>query len=209
MTSFFRDPESWSALQSEVIGPLLEHADPDDQIRVWVPGCASGEEAYTVAMLFQEEAERHKSAIGHLVVFATDVDEKALAVAREGLYAQSITADVSETRLERFFRREDEHFRVASDIRDRIVFATHDLLRDPPFSRLHLICCRNLLIYLDREPQQQLMGVFRYALRDAGHLFVGVSETVDEDLFQALDTRHRIFLAHSRADVRAVLPELL
>lgn len=209
VTSFFRDPESWSALQSEVIGPLLEHTDPDDQIRVWVPGCASGEEAYTVAMLFQEEAERRKSAINHLLVFATDVDEKALAVAREGLYPQSITADVSEARLERFFRREDEHFRVASDVRDRIVFAAHDLLRDPPFSRLHLICCRNLLIYLDRELQQQVMGVFHYALRDEGHLLIGASETADEDLFQALDPHHRIFLARSRAGVRAVLPELL
>ncbi len=209
VTSFFRDPESWAALKEQVIGPLIGRTDPDEQIRVWVAGCASGEEAYTVAMLFQEETERHKSAASQLLVFATDVDEKALAVAREGIYPQSITADVSEARLERFFRREDEHHRVVSDIRDRIVFAAHDLLRDPPFSRLHLICCRNLLIYLDHDLQQQVMGVFRYALREEGHLFIGASETADEDLFQPVDGRHRIFLARSRAGARVVLPELL
>ena len=209
VTSFFRDPESWVALKEQVIGPLIERNEPDEQIRVWVAGCASGEEAYTMAMLFQEESERRRSAVNQLLVFATDVDEKALAVAREGLYPQSITADLSEARLERFFRREDEHFRVVNDIRDRIVFAAHDLLRDPPFSRLHLICCRNLLIYLDRDLQQQVMGVFRYALREEGHLFIGASETADEDLFQPVDSRHRIFLARSRAGARVVLPELL
>ncbi|HVW69102.1 MAG TPA: CheR family methyltransferase, partial [Steroidobacteraceae bacterium] len=209
VTSFFRDAESWAALQTQIVGPLLEQMEPDDQIRIWVPGCSSGEEAYTVAMVFQEEAERRKIAINQLLIFATDVDEKALATAREGLFPQSITADLSEARLERFFRREDEHFRVVNEVRDRIVFAAHDLLRDPPFSRLHLISCRNLLIYLDRELQDQVMGIFRYALREQGYLFLGASETADDDLFQVIDTRHRIFLARSRAGARVQLPELL
>jgi two-component system, chemotaxis family, CheB/CheR fusion protein len=209
VTSFFRDPESWAALQAQAIGPLLEQIEPDEQLRVWVPGCSSGEEAYTVAMLFQEEAHRRNIPINHLLVFATDVDERTLATAREGLFPQSITADLSQTRLERFFRRENEHYRVVNEVRDRIVFAAHDLLRDPPFSRLHLITCRNLLIYLDRELQDQVMGTFRYALREHGYLLLGASEVVDEDLFEPLDARHRIFLARSRAGARVQLPELL
>lgn len=209
VTSFFRDPDSWAALQTQVIQPLIDRVQTDHQVRVWVPGCSSGEEAYTVAMLFLETAEHLRIPINHLLVFATDVDEKALATAREGLFPQSITADLSEERLERFFRPEDDHFRVASEVRDRIVFAVHDLLRDPPFSRLHLISCRNLLIYLDRELQDQVMGIFRYALCEQGCLFLGASETVDEDLFQPLDARHRIFLARSRAGARVPLPELL
>jgi two-component system CheB/CheR fusion protein len=208
VTSFFRDPESWAALQAQVIGPILEQIGSDEQVRVWVPGCASGEEAYTVAMLFQEEAERRRLALDHLLVFATDVDEKALATARDGLFSQSITEDLSEARLERFFRREDEHFRVVSEVRDCVVFAAHDLLRDPPFSRLNLISCRNLLIYLDRELQERVMSIFRYALREHAYLFLGASESVDEDLFQPLDARHRIFLARSRAGARVPLPEL-
>lgn len=209
VTSFFRDPESWSALQTQVVGPLIEQTDPSEQIRVWIPGCASGEEAYTLAMLFVEEAERRKTALSHLLIFAIDIDERALGIAREGLYPQSIGADVSEARLERFFQREDEHFRAISEIRDRIVFASHDLLRDPPFSRLDLISCRNLLIYLDRDLQQQVMSVLRYALKDQGHLFLGASETVDEELFQTVDSHHRIFATTPRSSLRVVLPELL
>jgi two-component system CheB/CheR fusion protein len=209
VTSFFRDPDSWAALQTQVIQPLLRHVETDEQIRVWVPGCSSGEEAYTVAMLFLEAAGHLVMPINHLLIFATDIDEKALATAREGLFPQSITTDLSEERIERFFRKEDEHFRVANEVRDRIVFAAHDLLRDPPFSRLHLISCRNLLIYLERELQDQVMGIFRYALCEQGYLFIGASETVDEDLFQPVDGRHRIFLARSRAAARVPLPELV
>lgn len=209
VTSFFRESDAWAALATEVIGPLLERINPDEQIRIWVPGCSTGEEAYTVAILFHEEAGRRRLSINHLLIFATDIDEKALSTAREGLFPQAIAADLSQTRLERFFRREDEHFRVVSEIRDRIVFAAHDLLRDPPFSKLSLISCRNLLIYLDRDLQDQVMGIFRYALRDQGYLFLGASEAADDELFQALDTRHRIFVARSTAGVRIPLPELL
>ena len=165
VTTFFRDPEAWRALQAKVISRLVE--EEHEQIRVWVPGCATGEEAYSLAMLFHEEFDRHNLR-RNLLVFASDVDEAAIAVAREGIYPRAISADVSEERLERFFRAEEDHYRVQSEIRDHLVFAVHSLLRDPPFSRLHLISCRNLLIYLDRDLQEHVIAIFRYACRDDG-----------------------------------------
>src|SRR5262249_23934848 len=129
VTSFFRDAESWLALQSVVIRSLVEHTDPGEQIRAWVPGCSTGEEAYSLANLFYEEFER-RSVQQDLIIFASDVDESALAVAREGRYPNTISADVSELRLERYFRSDGEHYRVGNAIRDRIVFANHNLLRD-------------------------------------------------------------------------------
>jgi two-component system, chemotaxis family, CheB/CheR fusion protein len=210
VTSFFRDPEAWEALRQEAIGPLIEQVSADEQIRVWVPGCATGEEAYTMAMLLYDEMRaRH---IQHdFIIFGSDVDETALARAREGRYPAAIAADVSEERLERYFRREDEeHFRVTGLLRDCVVFATHNVLRDPPFSRLHLLACRNLLIYLDRELQEQLMGVFRYACRNEAYIFLGVSESVDEELFRAVNKHYRIYQARPRRErSRRELPELM
>jgi two-component system, chemotaxis family, CheB/CheR fusion protein len=210
VTSFFRDPEAWEALRQEAIGPLIEKAPPDEQIRVWVPGCATGEEAYSFAMLLYDEM-RARHIQRDFIIFGSDVDETSLARAREGRYPAAIAADVSEERLERYFRREDEeHFRVTGLLRDRVVFATHNVLRDPPFSRLHLLACRNLLIYLDRELQEQLMGVFRYACRNEAYLFLGVSESVDEELFRAVDKRYRIYQARPRPErARRELPELM
>ena len=198
VTNFFRDPASWEALRTQVVVPLVERARGDESIRVWVPGCATGEEAYTLAILFREEISRRDFAC-ELVIFGSDVDQGSLATAREGVYPGAIAADVSETRLARYFRAEGDHYRVTNEIRDSVVFAVHSVLRDPPFSKLHLISCRNLLIYLDRELQQQLQNVFRYGLRDDGYLFIGVSETADPDLFEPLDKQNRIFRARSRA----------
>jgi two-component system, chemotaxis family, CheB/CheR fusion protein len=209
VTSFFRDEESWESLRQEVIGPLLEQVPPDQQIRVWVAGCATGEEAYTVGILFQEEIQKRR-ILHDYIIFASDVDEAALAVAREGRYPAAIAADLTDARLERFFRQEDDHFRVAGELRDRVVFTTHNVLRDPPFSRLHLAVCRNLLIYLDRELQQHLMGVFHYACSNNGFLFLGLAETADEELFHPLDKSHRLYRA--RRDTRVPwreLPELM
>jgi two-component system CheB/CheR fusion protein len=209
VTSFFRDPESWDALQSLVIRPLVEHTDPDEQIRAWVPGCSTGEEAYSLAILFHEEFER-SGVQRDLIIFASDVDESALAVAREGRYPNTISADVYELRLERYFRTEGDHYRMVSAIRDRVVFATHSLLRDPPFLHQHLITCRNLLIYLDRELQEQAMTVFRYACRDQAYLFLGASEVADEGLFRAIDKKHRIFATRERDEgLRPQIPEVL
>src|SRR4030095_11444143 len=142
----FRDPESWVALQRSVIGPLVEATKADEQIRVWVPGCATGEEAYSIAILFHEEHERRQIQ-RNLIIFASDVDENALAVAREGVYPTPITSPVNDLRLNRYFRQEEDLYRVIPEIRDHLVFAAHNILRDPPFSRMHLISCRNLFIY--------------------------------------------------------------
>jgi two-component system, chemotaxis family, CheB/CheR fusion protein len=209
VTSFFRDPESWEALQSLVVHPLVEHTDPDEQIRAWVPGCSTGEEAYSLAILFHEEFER-RGIQRDLIIFASDVDESALAVAREGRYPNTISADVSELQLERYFHPEGDHYRIVSAVRDRVVFAAHSLLRDPPFSHQHLISCRNLLIYLDRELQEQTITVFRYACRDRAYLFLGSSEVADEGLFRAIDKKHRIFATREPGEgLRPPLPELL
>jgi two-component system, chemotaxis family, CheB/CheR fusion protein len=208
VTSFFRDPAAWEALRALVIAPLVEHAQPNQAIRAWVPGCATGEEAYTLAILFREEMSRRDLPC-ELVIFGSDVDQGALAAAREGLYPAAIVTDVSEARLARYFRPEGEHYRISSEIRDSVVFAAHSVLRDPPFSKLHLISCRNLLIYLDKELQQQLQNVFRYGLRDDGYLFIGVAETADAELFEPINKQHRLFRARPRGTGPAVwLPQL-
>jgi two-component system, chemotaxis family, CheB/CheR fusion protein len=194
VTMFFRDPRAWEELRQRVVAPLVRDARPDEMIRCWVPGCATGEEAYSLAILFGEEMERQHAQI-NLMVFASDVDERALARAREGVYPSSIAADLSEQRLARWFQPRDDHYRVNAELRDRVVFATHSLQRDPPFSRLNLISCRNLLIYLDRTLQDQVMEIFRYACRDDGYLFLGSSETAREDLFSPLSKQYRIYQA--------------
>jgi len=208
VTTFFRDPASWEALRIQAIIPILERNTENETIRIWVPGCATGEEAYTLAILFREEISRRDQHCD-LVIFGSDVDQGALATAREGIYPAAITADVSDARLTRYFRAEGDHYRIASEIRDNVVFAAHSVLRDPPFSKLHLISCRNLLIYLDRDLQQQLQGVFRYGLRDDGYLFLGVSETADAEMFEPIDKQHRIFRARTRATGTPIrLPQL-
>lgn len=208
VTTFFRDPAAWEALRVHVIAPLVEHVEAGQPIRVWVPGCATGEEAYTLAILFREEISR-RELHRELVIFGSDVDQGALTTAREGVYPTAIAADVSENRLARYFRAEGEVYRVSSEIRDCVVFAAHSVLRDPPFSKLHLISCRNLLIYLDRDLQYQLHNVFRYGLREDGYLLIGVSETADPELFEPLDKQHRIFRARSRPSAMPVrLPQL-
>src|SRR5581483_3654712 len=208
VTTFFRDPAAWDALRTQVVIPVIEHCEANQPVRIWVPGCATGEEAYTLAILFREEINRRDMHCD-LIIFGSDVDQGALTTAREGIYPASITADVSEARLTRYFRAEGEHYRVSAEIRDSVVFALHSVLRDPPFSKLHLISCRNLLIYLNRELQQQLQNVFRYGLRDDGYLFLGVSESADVDLFEPVDKQYRIFRAHVRAAGPPVrLPQL-
>jgi two-component system, chemotaxis family, CheB/CheR fusion protein len=198
VTTFFRDPAVWDALRAHVVVPLIDATNSDEPIRIWAPGCATGEEAYSLTMLFREELTR-RDAANELVVFASDVDQSSLAIAREGVYPLAIAADVSDARLARFFRSEGDHYRVTNEVRDCVVFAVHSVLRDPPFSKLHLLSCRNLLIYLDRELQQQLQNVFRYGLRDDGYLLIGISETADPDLFEPVDKQHRLFRARSRA----------
>jgi two-component system CheB/CheR fusion protein len=205
VTQFFRDPESFAVLSKDVIGKIFENKTMDDEIRVWVPGCATGEEAYTLAILFQEAREKVESP-PEVKIFGSDIDESALHFARVGRYPHSIAADVSSRRLEQFFDGEDGSFIVRPQLREMCLFAQHNLLRDPPFSRIDLISCRNVLIYMNADLQKRLMPVFHYALRPGGHLFLGPAENVGstEKLFAETDRKHRIF---RRIGDTARLPE--
>jgi two-component system CheB/CheR fusion protein len=208
VTTFFRDPLVWESLRTHVVAPLVDATTGEEPIRIWVPGCATGEEVYSLAIVFREELSR-RGASNELVIFGSDVDQASLATAREGVYPAAIAADVSEARLARYFRSEGDHYRVTNEVRDSVVFAVHSVLRDPPFSKLHLLSCRNLLIYLDRELQQQLQGVFRYGLRDDGYLMIGISEAADPELFEPIDKQNRLFRARSRSMGRPMrLPHL-
>jgi two-component system CheB/CheR fusion protein len=196
VTTFFRDSEAFEALKIQVLPQLFQHVPQDQTIRAWVAGCATGEEAYSIAMLLSEEASRHEWR--HSVqIFASDLDLRALAIAREGRFPAAIEADVSGKRLRRYFVREGDHYRVRQELRDSVLFANHSMLKDPPFSRIDLISCRNLLIYLDRELQEQACSTFHYVLNPNGYLFLGSSETADSPpgLFQAVDRRARIYQA--------------
>jgi len=208
VTSFFRDGEAWEALRAQVIVPLIENADREEGIRIWVPGCSSGEEAYSLAILFQEEMDRQEIEMP-LSIFASDIDEEALKTARDATYPASIAAMVSEDRLQRYFRPQDSGYQLKSAIRDKIVFACHNLLRDPPFSRLHLVSCRNLLIYLGQELQEQVMALFQYACRSDGYLFLGTSESTDEQVFETVDSKHRIFKLDAKAERQEPAPPML
>jgi len=211
VTSFFRDPDAYKALASEVMPALFEQNSGDGAIRVWVAGCATGEEAYSIAMLLLEEAGQ-RDVRPDIQVFATDLDEQALAVARDGRYPATIAADVSEERLRRFFVREGDQFRIRREVRDLVVFAVHSILRDPPFSRINLLTCRNLMIYLDRDLQQQVCSILHYALLPTGYLFLGTSETAESPmgLFAPLDRDARIYQALERTrDALPMLPRVL
>jgi two-component system, chemotaxis family, CheB/CheR fusion protein len=210
VTTFFRDPEPFAALAQEVIPLLFDGKEVGGTIRVWVPGCATGEEAYTVGILLLEEAAR-RDVRPEIQVFGSDLDIGGLAVGREGRFPATIETDVSEERLRRFFQREGDHYRVRRELRDIVLFASHSLLRDPPFSRLDLISCRNLLIYLDRELQHQVCNTFHYALNPGGFLFLGASESADQPqgLFAPIDRDARIYRSTSTTDRRPALPILL
>jgi two-component system CheB/CheR fusion protein len=196
VTSFFRDPEAFKALQDEVIVRLLSVKPAGAAIRVWVPGCSTGEEAYSIAILLQERMDALKSNF-KLTVFATDIDTHAIEQARAGVYPASIAADVSPERLKRYFTEEPGEglFRVNKLIRDMLVFSVQDLIRDPPFSKLDLVSCRNLLIYMGPELHDKLVPLFHYALNPGGYLFLGTSEAIGEhlDLFAALNRTAKLY----------------
>ncbi|CAM3456121.1 chemotaxis protein CheB [Polaromonas hydrogenivorans] len=194
VTNFFRDPEAFDALEHDVLPSLLRNRPPDDPVRVWVAGCATGEEAYSVTLLFKEQMSRH-NCMSELQVFATDIDERAISVGRNAVYPESISTDVSPGRLRQFFTREKDQFRVIKQLREKVLFANHNVLRDPPFSRIDLVCCRNLLIYLDKTAQARVLEAFRFALKPAGFLFLGSSESADAlpNLFTAHDKKNRFY----------------
>ncbi len=206
VTQFFRDEPAFEALAGKVIPPLFENAD-EEGLRIWSVGCATGEEAYSLAIVLLEEAER-RNVRTRIQIFASDLDEGALATAREGRYPRAIEADVSEERLRRFFIEENTHYRIRKEVREVVLFASHSVLNDPPFLRLDLITCRNLLIYVERSLQEQLLALFHYALRPEGYLFVGTAETADSavSLFTPLDREARLYRA--RPNTQRHMPAL-
>jgi two-component system, chemotaxis family, CheB/CheR fusion protein len=194
VTGFFRDPEAFEALRREVIPRLFEGKDARGEVRVCVVGCATGEEAYSIAILLREYALTLDHPIT-IKVFATEINGRGLEIAREGRYSAAIAEQVSAERLERFFTKEDHSYCVKREIRDLCIFSIHNFLNDPPFSRQDLISCRNVMIYFGQELQRKVIPLFHYALRPGGYLFLGSSESVASQggLFETVDKKHRIF----------------
>jgi two-component system CheB/CheR fusion protein len=201
VTSFFRDPEVFAELAETIIPPMIRGRAANQPLRVWVAGCSTGGETYSLVMLFREEIEKQNSRV-KLQVFASDADPDAVASAREGLYPETIEADVSHERLARFFVREDGFYRVVPELRAAVVFTVQDVLADPPFSRLDLVSCRNLLIYLRPEAQARVISLFHFALRPGGMLVLGSAETPGnvEGRFEIVSKSARIYrqIGHSR-----------
>jgi two-component system CheB/CheR fusion protein len=196
VTNFFRDRESFEALERDVLPAILKQKTAGQQVRAWVAACSTGQEAYSLAMLLVEEAERHERA-PEIQVFASDIDEQAIAVARSGAYSSAIVTDVPPARLRQFFTKEPGRYCIRKAIRDRVLFSAHNVLRDPPFSRLDLISCRNLLIYLNRDMQMRVLEMFHSALHPNGFLFLGSSESAEAaaEFFMPFDKKHRLYRA--------------
>lgn len=193
VTSFFRDRAVFAYLEQHVIPALFDEKARGGHVRVWSVGAATGEEAYSLCMLLLEEAGRRERS-PQIQIFATDLHERSLRVAREGVYPETIAADVSPERLERFFQRENGGYRVRKELRDKVVFAPHNLLRDPPFSHIDLVSCRNVLIYLQRDVQAEVLEVFHYALHGEGYLLLGTAEMVERpELFRLESKEHHLY----------------
>ncbi len=194
VTSFFRDPGAFEVLGNKIISAIVKQKEPDSAVRVWVPGCATGEEAFSLAMLFQEAMDRLNKHL-NVQIFATDINKETIEQARTAQFPEGISADISEERLKQFFIKEGKAYRVKKTIRDMVVFAVQNLISDPPFSKLDLVSCRNVLIYMDSVLQKKVIPLFHYTLNQNGYLFLGTSETVGEfsNLFSPVDTKWKIF----------------
>jgi two-component system CheB/CheR fusion protein len=194
VTHFFRDSEAFEALTTQVIPSLFERERRDDQIRIWVPGCATGEEAYSIAMLLCEQMARARLHLP-VQIFATDIDRRALEVAHAGVYPENIAAEVSPERLQQFFTRQGRSYQIDQTVRDMCIFSEHNLIQAPPFAKLDLLTCRNVLIYLQAQLQRKLLSLFHYALRPDGYLFLGPSESVfgASHLFAEIHKQARLF----------------
>ena len=194
VTAFFRDEDAWDALDKDVITPIVEQAEPSQAIRAWVPACSTGEEAYSIAMLLDERIEESGKKLS-VKIFATDVGDHNLGSARKGMFPASMVESMPPARLERFFDRAGEDYRVKADIRETVLFAPQNLLTDPPYSRMDLVSCRNFLIYLQPEAQDRVLSLAHFALRQGGYLFLGNAETVGsrDHLFETISKRWRIY----------------
>jgi two-component system CheB/CheR fusion protein len=202
VTSFFRDPAAFASLEQKVIPLLFRGREHGGRIRAWVVGCATGEEVYSVAMLLTEQAHRLSAPV-EINVFATDIDEEALAFARHAFYPESIAGELAPERLRRFFVKEQGGYRVQKSLREMVMFASHNVMQDPPFSKVDLVVCRNLLIYVSRHVQGKILDLLHFALRPEGFLFLGMSESVDDshDGFAVLDKQARIYQQQPRARI--------
>jgi two-component system CheB/CheR fusion protein len=196
VTNFFRDREAFDTIERDIVPELFRDKQAGEEVRAWSAACATGEEAYSLAMLLVDHASLLPSP-PQVQVFASDIDEHAITMARAGVYPASIVADVPPSRLRQFFTREDQRYRIRKAVRDHILFATHDVLRDPPFSKLDFISCRNLLIYLNRDVQMRVLEMFHFALKPGGYLFLGSSESAEAaaNFFTPVDKKHRIYRA--------------
>ena len=208
VSSFFRNPEAFNALHDQVLPAIYADKNKETPIRVWVPGCATGEEAYSLAILLLEEARAHDINPEQIQIFASDLDKEALAKARAGRYPASIAADVPARYLNTYFHNEEAWYVVKDFLSECVIFTPHDLLRDPPFSKLDLISCRNLLIYLRRDLQTSVFKLFNYALNDGGYLFLGSSESTGsvDALFRVVDKTHCLY--QSTRNKNNTVPEL-
>lgn len=209
VTSFFRDTDAFEVLEREAIPRIFEARPAGEQVRAWVAGCATGEEAYSLGMLLCDFAAQQEKPPA-VQIFATDIDDTALAIGRSGMYPSSIATDLSPARLRHYFAKEGEAYRVRKGLRDHVLFALHNVLRDPPFSRLDLVSCRNLLIYLDREAQSDVLEMFHFALQPNGYLFLGSSESADaaSHLFTPVDKKSRLYRARPVARGGRYAPSL-
>lgn len=208
VTAFFRDAEAFEVLKSDVIIPLVRDLRSDVPIRAWCAGCATGEEAYSIAILLMEQLLNAKK-VGKVQIFATDVDDEALELARLGHYPENIATDVSPERLGQYFTHADNAYRVNKQLRELVIFARQNLMTDAPFSKLNLVVCRNVLIYLEPDVQKQVLSLLHYSLNDGGYLFLGPSETIGRqtDLFETISKKWRIYrrIGASRA-ARVIVP---
>jgi two-component system, chemotaxis family, CheB/CheR fusion protein len=217
VTQFFRDPDAFEALKSTALMPLIASKPAGEPIRIWVPGCATGEEVYSIAILLSEcMSDSHRARSGDIKIFGTDIDDGAILIARSATYRRPVTG-VSPERLERWFVNEGNDYRLRPEIRELCVFSVHSIVKDPPFSRLDLISCRNVLIYLDHELQDRAVQAFHYALSSGGFLFVGTSERITRGVkhFAIVDKKHHVFqrrdtgerlLPFSKASAAALAP---
>ena len=198
VTSFFRDAESYVSLQKNVIPALLDPRECETPLQAWVPACSTGEEAYSLAMLFHEEMERRQCCYD-IKIFATDIDRQALEFASEGTYPERIAADVTRERLTRFFIKRGGKYSVSRQLRESVTFAPQDITKEPPFAKIGLVSCRNLLIYMQPVLQRQVLSILHAALRPGGYLFLGSSETTGElaEKFRIIDPKGKIYRSRS------------
>lgn len=195
VTHFFRDKEVWEKIENLLVEEVFEKT-PDEIIRIWIPGCSTGEEAYSLAITFLEAKQKNEK-FGSIIfqIFATDLDEESIVKARQGIYPTNIEKDVSPDRLSSFFSKVESGYRINPSVRELVVFANHDIIKDPPFTKLNFISCRNMLIYMEPNLQRKIIGLFRFCLKPNGYLILGIAETLGNQnlFFKAIDSKLRIF----------------